>query len=298
MSNAARNMNAAFVHGIRVLLAVVVLLYVLVCTGYALFQRRLIYLPPHFTAEHVNASAKAAELERWTNSSGQAIGMMRLSPSKPAAGQVLLVYGNASWSVGCAHYVDEIQKVAPFDVYILEYPGYADRAGSPTEQTLFNSADEALSLLGTNEPTYLLGESLGTGVAAYLASKHPDQFAGLMLLSPYNRLADVGKYRVPFLPVSLILADRFPSEDYLRNYHGPVGFMVDGRDRIVPEKFGLRLHDGYDGPKQLWRFPDGGHIHIPQPKAKFWGEVVKFWQMHQTIETNGPTSSKPVAAGR
>jgi pimeloyl-ACP methyl ester carboxylesterase len=298
MREPAKNSNPMFVRGIRVLLVAIVLLYILICTAYAVFQRRVIYLPPHFTAQHVDASAKAAGLLRWTNSSGQAIGMMRLSSNQPAAGQVLLVYGNASWSVGCAHYVDEIQKVAPFDVYILEYPGYADRTGSPTEQNLFHAADEALSSLNTNLPTYLLGESLGTGVAAYLVSEYPDRFAGLMLLSPYNRLADVGQYRVPFLPVSLILADRFPSEDYLRNYHGPIGFMVDGHDRVVPEKFGLRLYDSYDGPKQLWRFPDGGHIHIPQPKAKFWGEVMKFWQLHQTHETNGLAPSNPVAAGR
>ena len=291
-------MNTAFARGIRLLLVAVVLLYILVCAGYAVFQRRLIYLPPHFTAEHVDASAKAAGLERWTNSSGQAIGMMRLSSNQPAAGQVLLVYGNASWSVGCAHYVDEIQKVAPVDVYIVEYPGYADRAGSPTEQNLFHAADEALSLLGTKGPTYLIGESLGTGVAAYLAGKYPDRFAGLILLSPYNRLEEVGKHRLPFLPVSLILADRFPSEDYLRNYRGPVGFMVDGRDNVVPEKFGLRLYDGYDGPKQLWRFPDGGHIYIPQPKEAFWGDVVKFWQTHQIFETNGVGRPSPVAAGR
>jgi fermentation-respiration switch protein FrsA (DUF1100 family) len=146
-------------------------------------------------------------------------------------------------------------------------------------------------LLNTNLPTYLLGESLGTGVAAYLASKYSDRFAGLMLLSPYNRLAEVGKYRLPFLPVSLILADRFPSEDYLRNYHGPVGIMVDGDDDIVPEKFGLRLYDGYDGPKQLWRYPEGGHIQIPQPEEKFWGEVAKFWHVRKALETNRASSN-------
>jgi len=43
------------------------------------------------------------------------------------------------------------------------------------------------------------------------------------------------------LPVGLLLVDRFPSEDYLRDYHGPVGMVVDGLDQVVPEKFGRRL---------------------------------------------------------
>jgi pimeloyl-ACP methyl ester carboxylesterase len=72
--------------------------------------------------------------------------------------------------------------------------------------------------------------------------------------------------------------DRFPSEDDLRRYHGPVGVMVDGRDQVVPEKFGLRLYHDYTGPKRLWEFPQGGHIEIAEPPAKFWAEVIKFWQ--------------------
>jgi pimeloyl-ACP methyl ester carboxylesterase len=270
---------------VRGLLVAVVAVYVLICIAYAVFQRRIIYPAPHFTVGQVDLAARAQRLERWDDASGQAIGMKRLSPAQPSAGRVLLVYGQGSWSVGCAHYADEIQGAAPLDIYILEYPGYADRPGSPSEQAFFDAADEALQTLGTNGPVYVVGESLGTGVAAYLAGAHPDKIAGIVLLSPYNRLTDVAQYRKPFLPAWLILADRFPAEDYLRTYHRPVAIMVDGRDNIVPERFGLRLYDGYAGPKQLWRFANRGHVSIPEPRTKFWGQVVNFWQ------TNGNGST-------
>ena len=175
--------------------------------------------------------AQSAKLERWKDPSGQAIGMKRLSPQQPAAGQVLIVYGNGSCATACAHYADVIQGIAAFDVFILEYPGYADRPGSPSQKSLFRAADEAFQLLATNGPVYLVGESLGTGVAAYLAGTHPDKVAGVVLLAPYNRLADAAQYHYPILPVHLLLVDRFPSEDYLRNYHGPVGVLVAGRIR-------------------------------------------------------------------
>ena len=81
------------------------------------------------------------------------------------------------------------------------------------------------------------------------------------------------------------MVDRYPSQDYLRRYHGPVGIMVDGRDTVVPEKFGRRLYDGYPGPKRLWRFPEGNHISIPEPPAKFWGEVLNFWQTNPPVVT-------------
>jgi hypothetical protein len=128
-----------------------------------------------------------------------------------------------------------------------------------------------------------LGESLGSGVAAYLAGTHPAEIAGIILLSPYKRLTSVAEEHMPFLPGRLMLVDKFPSEDYLHNYHGLVGIMVDGRNNVVPEKFGLRLYDGYSGPKRLWNFPNGNHISITKPPAKFWGEVMDFWQVnHRT----------------
>ena len=123
-----------------------------------------------------------------------------------------------------------------------------------SKASLFHAADQALQLLPTSPPIYLLGESLGSGVAAYLGGTQPDKIAGMILLSPYDRLANVAQHRLPFLPARLMLLDRFPSEDYLHSYHGPIGIMIDGRDFVVPPVFGQRLYDGYTGPKRLWEF--------------------------------------------
>jgi pimeloyl-ACP methyl ester carboxylesterase len=194
--NKANFAPLSFVLGRRFRLALLFCgaLYLAACVVCAVGQRRLIFFPPLFTAEQVDVLAKTAKLERWRNSAGQAIGMMRASPTQPSAGRVLLVYGNGSCATGCARYADAIQQVVALDVFILEYPGYADRPGNPSQESLFRAADEGLRLLGTNGPLYLVGESLGTGVAAYLAGTYPDRVAGVALFAPYNRLADVAQY--------------------------------------------------------------------------------------------------------
>lgn len=253
-------------------------LYIVICTGCASFQRRLIYYPAVSTQEQVDQMAQSARLERWTNSAGQFIGLKRLALKQPAEGAVLITYGNGSTAVGCEHYVSDIQNVAAFDVFILEYPGYADRPGSPSQKSLFRAADEAFQLLATNQPVYLVGESLGTGVAAYLAGTYSNKIAGIILISPFNCLTDVAQNHFPLLPVRLLLADRFPSEKYLHHYQGKVGITIGGKDTVVPEKFSLRLYHGYAGPKKLWEFPDGGHIQINEQPSEFWKEVVEFWQ--------------------
>jgi pimeloyl-ACP methyl ester carboxylesterase len=263
---------------LRRLLLLSVGVYLLICTGCAAFQRRLIYFPPVFPPGQVDQLARSARLERWKDPAGRDIGMMRLSSKQQAAGRVLILYGNGSCATGCAHYADVIQDVAAFDVFILEYPGYADRPGSPSQKSLFQAADEAFRLLATNGPVYLVGESLGTGVAAYLAGVYPDQVAGLVLLGAYNRLADVAQAHMPLLPVHWMLVDRFPSEDYLRNYHGPIAVVVAGQDRVVPEKFGRRLYDGYSGPKRLWEFPEGNHGTVMVQPPEIWAQIIKFLQ--------------------
>jgi hypothetical protein len=263
---------------LRLPLLICVALYLAACVGCAVWQRRLIYFPPVYTTEQVDVFARAAKLERWRNPAGQAVGMKRLSARQPAEGRVLIVHGNANSAVGCARYADVIQQAAALDVFILEYPGYADRDGEPSQDNLFRAADEGFRLLGTNEPLYLAGESLGTGVASYLAGTYPGKVAGVVLLAPYNRLADVAQYHAPILPVNWLLVERFPSEDYLRRYHGPLAVFVGGKDNVVPEKFGRRLYDGYSGPKRIWEIPQANHEAVTDRTAEDWKEVVDFWR--------------------
>ena len=165
----------------------------------------------------------------------------------------------------------------------VEYPGYADRTGAPTEKSLEIAAAEALQSLGTNSPIYLLGESLGTGVATWLAGAHADRVAGVVLLAPFNSLTDVAQAHMPILPVHLILVDRFPSEKYLHTYHGPMAVLVGGEDQVVPEKFGRCLYDRYDGPKRLWEFPNLNHGTVMDQPQAVWGQIFAFLRANSRL---------------
>jgi len=243
----------------------------------------MIYFPPSVNPAEVEQYAASQNLTRWTDSHGAPIGWKRLSPVQPAQGQALITHGNACCAFQCGHFADAIQQSGSFDVYIVEYPGYENRPGKPTERTLYSASDEALETLPTNLPTYLIGESLGTGVAAYLAGKHPNEVDGVVLFAPYDSLVSVGQAHMKILPVSLMLVDRFPSEEHLRTYHGPVAMLTGGHDWVVPEKFGRRLYDSYGGPKRLWEFPEGDHGTVMLQPPETWKQILDFLQTNQQV---------------
>jgi uncharacterized protein len=241
------------------------------------FQRSLLYSPRHVSPEYLDEAAGHAALRRWTNGVGERIGLQRPSPRQPAQGAVLITYGNGGTCCGCRPYVDLIQHFAQFDIFILEYPGYEDRPGKPSKAAFFAAADDAFRSLPVGVPIYLVGESLGTGVASHLAGTYPDRVRGMALISPFNNVTDVAQARYPIFPVKYMMLDRYSPEDDLGLYHGKVAVSVDGRDNIVPERFGRRLYDSYAGPKKLWSYPNGRHIQIVEPFT-FWKEVIAFWR--------------------
>jgi pimeloyl-ACP methyl ester carboxylesterase len=260
-------------------------LYLIPCLLLTIFQRDLLYHPPLVNPAAYQRMGLQTGMERWQNAGGQNIGWKKLSSVQPPRGQVMITYGNGGSGVGCYHYVQTMQRTG-MDVYVLEYPDYADRPGSPSQTSFFQAAEEGFSLLPTNVPTYLVGESLGTGVAAYLAGTHPDRIRGVVLLAPYAKLVDVAQAHFPWFPVRLLLFDRFDSAWYLKNYEGPVVIMTGTADRVVPERFGLCLFVGYDGSKKLWEFPGAGHGDVFGHFDEKWPEIKTFWDL-----------SLPAAAG-
>ena len=252
--------------------------------GCASWQRSLIYVPSQDSPARLDALAKAHGIERWKNSAGENIGWRWPARHRPARGQLLVTHGNAGYALQRSYLANPLSEAGALDVFVLEYPGYGDRPGPPTEKAFFKAAEDAFEELPANALTYLIGESLGTGVASYLAGKYPESVSGVLLLAPYNSLVGVAQYHVKVLPAWLILCDRFRSEKYLANYNGPVGILVGDKDQIVPAKFGRKLFDSYKGPKQLWEFPDGDHGSINRQPPEFWNGVVSFWRENEKRE--------------
>jgi len=119
--------------------------------------------------------------------------------------------------------------------YLVPYRGYGASDGVPGERALTADALALYDLVRSRHPDgaiTVIGRSLGSGVASYLAAHRP--VARLVLVTPFDSMARLAQTHYSFLPVRWLLRDRYDSARHLRDYRGPVLIVRAGNDRIVP----------------------------------------------------------------
>lgn len=218
---------------------IVVLAWVLVFLAAWIGQRALIYHPDK-SDPAVPAGAEAVALR---TGDGLDLTAWRFEP-EPAAdrGAAVLVLpgnaGNRGGRAGLGHSLAE----AGFTALIADYRGYGGNPGSPSEDGLHQDALAAWDHLRERfdaDRIVLFGESLGTGVAARLDSG--SEPAGLVFRSPFTSLAEAGQEHYPFLPVDLLLRDRFPVAGYVETGTSPMVVIYAEDDEVVPAEQSLEV---------------------------------------------------------
>ena len=259
-----------------VLIRVVALVYVGLLLVLAGCQRGMIYYPTRAGESDATAIAATDGLEPWRNDDGEIIGW-RSSRSSDDADALLIFHGNAGFAAHRGYLARGFAR--DFSVYLFEYPGYGARSGKPSEKAFYAAGIEALDQLMEERSgrVFLGGESLGSGVATHLAGAHPDRVSGLFLITPFSSLVDVARSHYPIFPVRWLMRDRYESAKHLETYNGPIAVLLAGRDEVVPARFGQKLYDGYDGPKQIWIQEDRSHNTLDySPTSVWWNEVAAF----------------------
>lgn len=223
--------------GVGIVLIVLVLLVVVLMALSSSLQRSLIYFPdasPVPPAAQVLPGARDVVLR---TDDGLELGAWVVPAHERRDRNLAVLYapGNGGNRAGRAGLAQELSRRG-FTVLLMDYRGYGGNPGTPSEEGLAADAFAAARVLQHHgyppERTIYLGESLGTGVVAALASRRPP--AGLVLRSPFTQLADVGAHHYPWVPVRLLLRDRYPVLEPLRGSLVPVTVIRAARDSVVP----------------------------------------------------------------
>ncbi|GAB4169703.1 MAG: alpha/beta hydrolase [Terrimicrobiaceae bacterium] len=256
---------------------------VLMVLGYVSFamltcslQRSMTYFPEVDTLENLTPRATATGMKAWMDSDGKFIGWR--SQGGDSGKAVMVLHGNAGNALHRNALAGRIRAADPkTSVWILEYPGFGAREGSPSEEALVGAALAGLDAIPGSEMPVVLGESLGTGVAGVLAGKASGRISGLILLTPFDSLVSVAASHYPWLPVGIMMADRYESAQALAGLEIPAVFVVAGEDTVTPTRLGLRLHGGYRGPKELLVIDGAGHNDVVEAlSSEDWRKILQF----------------------
>lgn len=176
----------------------------------------------------------------------------------PAPGRPIVVYfhGNGGNIAG------RLFKVRPFleagyGVLLVSWRGYGGNPGSPSEEGLLADGRAALAHVGERAPVVLFGESLGAAVAVRLAAERAPM--AVILEAPFASAVSVGAELYWWLPVSLLMKDRFESIRWIGEVRAPLLLLHGERDRVVPVAQGRRLLAAANEPKRGVFLPEAGH---------------------------------------
>jgi uncharacterized protein len=238
----------------------------------AMWQEKLIYFPQRAPL----AAWAPPGLAPWP-SAADPRGLVA-TPAGTSRATAVVFHGNAGHAGHRAAYAQMLTQLG-LRVILAEYPGYGPRDGALGEESLVADAAQTLALAAreAGTPLVVIGESLGAGVAAAAATRVPEQVAGLLLFTPWNRFDAVASHHYPLLPVRWLLRDRYDSAAHLAALGKPVWIAVAERDDIVPARFGVALHDALPEPRRLVVIEGAGHNDWwPHMDLRSWQAALDF----------------------
>ncbi|HWB44776.1 MAG TPA: alpha/beta hydrolase [Hyphomicrobiaceae bacterium] len=239
-----------------------VALYIAICIFGYWGQRALVYHPDRQRITPARAGLTGVEERVLKTPDGERL-VAWYGKAKPGQPTLLYFHGNGGGLVDRVPRIERFME-AGYGIFMMAYRGYSGSSGAPTEAA--NVADAKLAfdtLVADGVPVQriiLYGESLGTGVATQVAVARPA--GGLILDAPYTSIADVGAASYPFLPVRLVLVDRYDTQRYIRDVHMPLLILNGEKDNVIPPVMGRKLYELANEPKRLVTFPNGGHSDL------------------------------------
>ena len=239
-------------------------------------QERLIFFPQPLLQDPLKANTGAAieEVSLVTADQVRLRGWLVRAPATQAPAPILIYFGGNAEEVSWLASTGDLY--AGWSLLLVNYRGYGGSEGKPGEAELFADALQIYDFAASRAQggrVALMGRSLGSGVAVYLAAQRP--VAGVILVSPYDSIESVAKGIYPYLPIGLMLKHRFNSIALAPAIRAPLLCVVASGDRVIPRRHSERLYAAWGGPRQ-WREIDPASHDSLAGEAEYWRAIADF----------------------
>jgi len=224
-------------------------IYTLVLILLFIFQRNLMYHPDenNYFGDKLEINIEKVKVNTSDN-----LNLLAWFHKKDLKKFKTIVYfhGNAGKLENRIHKLNHFKDMN-VNFLIIAWRGFSGNEGKPSEEGLYedgNSSIKWLKNLGLTEKDIIIyGESLGTGVATEIAQNN--NFAGLILETPFTSMIDAAKNFYPYIPVDLILKDKYKNNLKIKNINIPLLVMHGEADQIVPFWMGKKIYEIANKPK-------------------------------------------------
>ena len=258
--------------------AVVLLLLGVVAAAVRFAESKLVFFPwpgEQRTPQTVGVAFTPLTI---ATADGETLRAWHLPHATPRA-RVIYFHGNGgNLSLWTDVYVGLWHK--GMDVVALDYRGYGESTGSPSERGIYRDVDATLAFVAerlpaVDAPTLYWGRSLGSPVAAYAASQRtPD---GIVFESGFPSMRSVIETNPIMWVMSWLSSYSFPTTDWMANVQTPALVLHGDRDDVIAYRLGKRLHDRLPGPKRFVTLPGIDHNYpVPPDWPIYWDAVRGF----------------------
>ncbi|AJR05258.1 alpha/beta hydrolase [Photobacterium gaetbulicola] len=237
----------------KCILVTLVVFYALFALTFCSLQRQFLYYPQPasdaYGEMNISFVVDGEELLGWVLNEGQP--------------EALIYYGGNAESIEAN--IPLFRAVIPnHTIYLIPYRGYGNNIGTPTEKVLYSDAVQIFkSVKSKHDSVSLMGRSLGSGIATYVAANR--QVDKLILVTPFDSIENVAKDIYWMFPVSLVIKDRYRSADRVKDITAQTYIFIAGEDRVIHRSRTDQLIDEFgDQLVEVVVITGAGHNTISQ----------------------------------
>ena len=238
----------------------ILIIYVSVIILVFIFQRNLMYHPNenNYFGDKLNVSVEKVKIK--TTDNLNLLGWFHKKNLKKFK-TIIYFHGNAGTLENRIHKLNHFKDM-DVNFLIIAWRGFSGNKGKPNEEDLYRDGLSAVNWVidqeVQEEDIILYGESLGTGIATEIAQQK--NYAGVILETPFTSMVAAAKNFYPYLPVSLLLKDRYENDKKIKNINIPLLVMHGEKDEIVPFKMGKKIYDLANEPKYYYFTKHDNHM--------------------------------------
>ena len=239
---------------------IIILLYILILIFLYFYQRNLLYHPKenNYFGDQLLVNIEKVKIKTDDN-----IELLSWFHKKDLQKYktVLFFHGNAGSLENRIHKLNHFNKM-DVNFLIIAWRGFSGNKGKPSEEGLYEDGRSSINWLvekgGKEENIVIYGESLGTGIATHLSQNK--NFAGVVLETPFTSMTDAAKTFYPYIPVNLLLKDKFDNKSKIQNIKVPILIMHGEADQIVPFFMGKKMYEKANEPKYSYFTKHDNHM--------------------------------------